>query len=355
MEIKPWMPRFSLFGNKPTAANPDAKASIGKISTSSMDPDSSLKNRFPAMRVLASCIKSLTAGIATIGNALGTITWSAYRVVVSACTRKSDLANPESRSRSSSVDSSNSENSFLTDVSPVSGDSETVTTSQQLPNDIQEQFSKILNDPKTRLSSEAANKQHVWTTSEEEITPPPISYQFYRDLGGTEYNLQDGEKVTQLYDRIANASNNEELQEKAKEAAVKKFVAFVGDEAKALAISKIANQQFAFVPLKTLLKTPNGPLQLQQHGSGLPEAGVQISHTFSKSPNGDIIIRMNVHQKPKGFQKVSDQQMIELNSQKSFANFDYDLTCHFDEQGNLLVIPSQINYNYHFEEKLTED
>jgi hypothetical protein len=59
-------PMFNIFGAKPV-----------------IDPATGdFKNRFPAKRVLVSCIRSLTAGLVSAGSTIGNIVWSAYRATI---------------------------------------------------------------------------------------------------------------------------------------------------------------------------------------------------------------------------------------------------------------------------------
>ncbi|MCX6958238.1 MAG: hypothetical protein NT164_06865 [Verrucomicrobiae bacterium] len=169
--------------------------------------------------------------------------------------------------------------------------------------------------------------------------------------------LSERGELTPLYDRSTNERSQvlrttewEAMIETEKETAAKKFVAFVGDDAKALAISKVMNQQLIFATLTRVTKTTDGPLQLLNHGGGEPIGPVSIAYTLLKSPEDNLIIRVNTQQKPRFFLPAGKTDQIELDSQKSFVNFYYDLTCHFDAEGNLSIMPGPINCNYHLEQ-----
>ncbi len=352
MEIKPWIPRFSLFGNKPTVAKPDANASIGETSTSSMEPDSSLKNRFPAMRVLASCIKSLTAGISTIGNALGNIAWSAYRAVVSTCTRKSDLANPESRSRSSSVDSSNSENSFLTDVSSVSGDSKIVTTTGTLSEEAKQEFQTFLNNPidpedpeKKLLFTDYTRRDHAWTNNTE---GPLISEQFFTDhVERSGLLIQEKDDLpkplvsTTVFAQVKK--DGSKADEEIFIAGAKTFTDFVGDPVKALWISRYINQQM-ISPLFNQLFTKNNYFFLPEVGSVTPLGGIKASFILSKADNKDLVLHYEQNQTPTMF---TTKEITGQLSSTSFVKQSCDITFKKDT----LIEVSPINYQYYLEKE----
>lgn len=194
--------------------------------------------------------------------------------------------------------------------------------SKKLPDHIQHQFSTTLNDPEVRASSETANKIHEWNSEKgknalaQDEKLPAISEQFYLDLDRLDYFLQseDG-PVMPLYDRSKNEKSNalsqiegDALCETERETAAKKFVTFVGDDAKALAISKAVNQQFIFDPLEIAMHTANGPLQLPGHGGGSPRGNRgpgRTSYTFSKSAAGDVIIHFKAQRNPTSFVPAS--------------------------------------------------
>ena len=76
MEIKnkpSWS--INIFGRGQNAIDTSSDSSVGKSQTVSSD---SLNRRFPAMRVLVSSIRNLTAGLSSIGSAIKDVAWSTY-------------------------------------------------------------------------------------------------------------------------------------------------------------------------------------------------------------------------------------------------------------------------------------
>lgn len=241
---------------------------------------------------------------------------------------------------------------------------------------LQRAFGTMLNDPEVRALSVTANIPHEWDSEKGKAVAqdeklPVISEQFYFDIDRINCSLpsEDGQ-LTPLYDRSIKEKSEalsqiegDALCEAERETAAKKFVSFVGDDAKALSISKAVNQQLIFDPLEVAMHTPDGPLQLPGHGGGSPRGNKgegRTSYAFSKSPDGDVVLRVKVQRNPTSFipakidpqtGKITEEvNPILLNPKNSFVNFDYDLTCHFDDQGELSIIPGPINYNYHLEE-----
>jgi len=153
------------------------------------------------------------------------------------------------------------------------------------------------------------------------------------------------------------STKDEDLLESMRRGAIKEFSQFVGDNAKALAISKIANQQVAFASLSALLyTTPNSPLQLENHGVGQLLGGLggfNLSYTFSKSSEGDVVIGVKIKQQPSMF--VTKDSNIELDPKKSLVTFDYNLTCHFDDNGKLSITSGPINYTCQLAESTSQE
>jgi uncharacterized coiled-coil DUF342 family protein len=223
-----------------------------------------------------------------------------------------------------------------------------------MPAGIQSKFVEVLNNLKRDDPDLTANTVHEWDTIEGKDNLPDISEQFYLDINRTNYFVQseDGQPKP-LYDRNTS-SENEDLLESKKRDAIKEFSQFVGDNAKALAISKIANQQVAFVPLNELLSTtPDSPLQLEKYGVGQPQGGFNLSYTFSKSPEGDVVIGVKIVQKPSMF--VTKGSNIELDPKKSLVTFDYNLTCHFDDNGKLSITSGPIDYTCQLAERTSQE
>ena len=206
----------------------------------------------------------------------------------------------------------------------------------------------MLNDPVERAAP-TANQIHTWSNEIDAQSKklPAISEQFYFDIDCGRFFLLP--ERTPLYDETTK-NDDDALHEKGRQNAIVNFRNFVGNENQALAISKVANQQVSYSALTKVIKTTNGPLQLQNHGGGEPIGKTLVFHTFLKSPQGNLIIRVNTEQKPEFFMPAEKTKSIELDQEKSFVNFDYDLTCHFDDDGNLSLMPGTINYNYHLEE-----
>ncbi|MCF7729029.1 MAG: hypothetical protein K9M81_01535 [Chthoniobacterales bacterium] len=216
-----------------------------------------------------------------------------------------------------------------------------------MPANIQIKFVEKLNAPERDTPNLTANTVYKWDPDKGKDNPPDISEQFYIDINRTNYFVQseDGQPKP-LYDRSTGTDDENQL-ESMKRTAIKEFSQFVGDNAKALAISKIANQQVAFAPLRELLSTnSDSPLQLKNHGVGQPLGGFNDSYTFSKSPKGDVVIGMKIEQKPSMFvtNSLTEPKFIELDDKKSLVTFDYDLTCHFDNDGKLSITSGPINY-----------
>jgi hypothetical protein len=217
-----------------------------------------------------------------------------------------------------------------------------------LPPDIQKGFIDTLNDPEQLKKMPTAMQHHNWLG---DTDGPDISEQLYLDVHRTDYSLLDSQgRKSPLYDRVQNNHLSEEAPKfiPEKRAALEKFVDFIGDKDKAFKISQFTNQQISLAPLRALTSTPNGPFKLPSHGAGLPEGGIKTSYNFSKSENGDVILRFQVNQNP-SLLKTTNKE-IDLDNKKSFINFDYTLTFHFDNENNLSIKSGPIGYKSHLEE-----
>ncbi len=229
-----------------------------------------------------------------------------------------------------------------------------------IPANIQSDFAKELNAPERDEPDLTANIVHIWDSDEENDNPlPKISQQFYLDIDSGRYFLSSSEGNSKpLYDKKID-NLDDDAHEKGRQEAIKEFFQFVGDNAKALAISKVANQQLSFAPLLYLMNTHEGPLQLDGYSGGLPLGKTMVNYTFLKSLEDNFIIRVQTQQKPQQFSvmnkgnKVGDN--IELDAEKSLVTFDYDLTCHFDNDGKLSITSGPINYTCQLAESASQE
>ena len=67
--------RFNIFGRITSQTDNN---SASQVAEPKAKPDDSLNRRFPGMKVLASCIRSLTAGLSSVGSAIKDFSWSAF-------------------------------------------------------------------------------------------------------------------------------------------------------------------------------------------------------------------------------------------------------------------------------------
>lgn len=174
---------------------------------------------------------------------------------------------------------------------------------------------------------------------------PKLAYQFVvSDLDRARYYISDKHKTIPLY---SPAASNEELTDnkitEAKLAAAQAFVNFVGNVEQALLISQAANQQIAFNGdlLEDVMKSTGALLKHPLYGVGTivrKQGGTAKTMTFSKSPEGEVMLHVRLRQNPGMFNpSVPSPDDISLNSEKSYVNIDYDITFAFDKEENLTL------------------
>ncbi|MBX9576958.1 MAG: hypothetical protein K2W97_00605 [Chthoniobacterales bacterium] len=264
----------------------------------------------------------------------------------------------ESRSRSYTAGSDSSVSSVFTDVSSVSGDSKK-EPGGTMPPKIQSEFENQLNNPDKKVLEFAYTDQAVGT----EADAPIVSFQFFRDLLSpiSRYLLKDEDgTTTPLYqdrDRDSSVDHGEDHTER--NAASNKFIDFIGDKDQALEVSRVANQA-CLGTLLSAMNTADGPFRLDNQG-GTPSRG-NPTYTISKPQKGKVVAHVEFRDKPKFFSPFAPpgttKVPIFLDSEKSYANIDYDMTFTFDppdSKGPPRISVSPISYDYHFEKSAKQD
>jgi hypothetical protein len=137
-----------------------------------------------------------------------------------------------------------------------------------------------------------------------------------------------------------------------KKTAANKLVRFVGSRDHAFEISKVINHSGLCHPFLTMLmKSDVTPFKLPLNKKGNPAVGskAHMSYTFSKNVNEQTVIHFAYESKPTFFQinepgSKSNEKKIPLD-ESSFLNYSYDFTCNFDNDNNLTMVPSNIQYD----------
>jgi hypothetical protein len=97
-------------------------------------------------------------------------------------------------------------------------------------------------------------------------------------------------------------------------------------------------------------------MQLKKYGVGQPTGDLNLSYTFSKSSEGDVVIRVKIEQKPERFLPGdSSIESLELDTEKSLVTFDYNLTCHFNNDGKLSITSGPIDYTCQLAESTSQE
>ncbi len=211
---------------------------------------------------------------------------------------------------------------------------------------IQKSFENELNNP---------DKEHLQFAFKDQLLgdsadAPIISFQFYRDClsKNCPFFLKDEKgKTTPLFSPIPD--NSEESENQSLDASTH-FIDFIGDKDQALAVSRITNQAWLGV-LFSSMNTENGPFRLDDQ-VGIPAVGMP-TFTFSKSQNGKITAHASFKGHTKAFSfSNTEKSPIRLDSQKSYANIDYDMTFDFDTKDSTKpprISIGPITYDYYFE------
>ena len=272
--------------------------------------------------------------------------------------KNSDVTTPESRPRSSTAGSDGSVSSVFTDVSSVSGDSKK-EPGGTMPPKIQSEFENQLNNPNKQVLEFAYKDQDVGT----EANAPIVSFQFFRDLLSpiSRYLLknEDGTTTPLYQDRDRDSSVDHEEDHTERNAASNKFIDFIGDNDQALEVSRIVNQA-CLGTLLSAMNTADGPFHLDNQG-GTPSRG-NPTYTISKPQKGKVVAHVEFRDKPNFFSPFAPpgttKETIFLDSEKSYANIDYDMTFTFDppdSKGPPRISVSPISYDYHFEKSAKQD
>ena len=259
----------------------------------------------------------------------------------------------ESRSRSSTADSTWSMSSTLMNLSSIFGSSKKETEGT-MPAKIQSEFEHQLNNPDKKVLVHAFADQKVGEEADASI----VSFQFHRDLHAEHclYFLKDASgTVRPLYvDQDLHSSEDGEERSKCQSTdSSKDFIDFIGNKDQALEVSRVANQAWLGI-LFTAMNTADGPFQLDKQG-GIPALS-SPTYTFSKPQEGKVIVHVAFKGAAKNFSfSAEGKYPVHLDSEKSSAEINYDMTLDFDPSDSKKpprISVSPINYNYHFEKKV---
>ena len=310
----------------------------------------SARNRFPGMRVLASCIGSITAGlysfvssIHSVISSLGSVFWSAHDLL------SVKHSNPV-------VSFSSAENQSVV--------RDATTKFQQELNRKQE-----LNRASLSIAEDESdtNKIHVWSNTNQ---TPKISEAFYSDMisdsrtSGLYFleNTNDPLYEKNITDDSLVESQSDDIKQQEKEKKVKagcqKFVDFVGDEDKAFAISRYATQHYSPQDLISHLGSAGAFFLAVNQNETIQGAllgkSTYYSYTFSKDEKDNISMSVDFKQCPQVFYRLHNGtysgEVIECDTTSSYLKLNYKINFDFSEcplKPQLKV--SDVTYNCRFQ------
>jgi hypothetical protein len=225
----------------------------------------------------------------------------------------------------------------------------TCPAGKEVENFFKKQLAEIFNyapDSQT----EKDHNPHEWNGGSVTKDDPKIADVFFTDMNRGSYFLQP--KPGELENLYVHPVDSKQ-EDNNKKAAAQKLVDFVGNRDQAFEISKVINQSGLCHPFLTMLtKSEVTPfkLPLEEKNGLFPDDKPKLSFTLSKNDSNQTVISFESKSNPIFFkqidkaQKLPDENFIPLD-ENSFVNYSYDVTCIFDNNNKLTMVPSNIKYD----------